>query len=92
MLAFLGAGHTPKSGTQYSVHVRNAVEHLLSLQDESGAFGSSSAYGHGISTYALCECYGITKDETETQLAEWQMRMEAIGTSSETTVRPAPPA
>jgi hypothetical protein len=63
VLAFLGAGHTPKSGTQYSMHVRNAVEHLLSLQDQDGAFGSSSAYGHGISTYALCECYGITKDE-----------------------------
>jgi hypothetical protein len=63
VLAFLGAGHTPKSGTQYSVNVRNAVEHLLSLQDEGGAFGSSSAYGHGITTYALCECYGITKDE-----------------------------
>lgn len=63
LLAFLGAGHTHRSGTLHSITVRNVIEHLLSLQDDDGAFGSSSAYGHGITTYALCECYGITKDE-----------------------------
>ncbi|MBK8098485.1 MAG: terpene cyclase/mutase family protein [Planctomycetes bacterium] len=63
LLAFLGAGHTPASATEYSDHVRRAVAHLVALQDpDSGAFGVSSAYGHGITTYALAECYGLTKD------------------------------
>jgi len=35
------------------------------------------------------ETYGITKEQTETQLAEWEKRMQAIGTSGETTVQPA---
>ncbi|MGE3350975.1 MAG: hypothetical protein AB7O84_04525 [Planctomycetota bacterium] len=64
LLAFLGAGHTPASRTEHSEVARRAVAFLLSVQQrETGAFGVSSAYGHGISTYALAECYGITKDE-----------------------------
>ena len=44
------------------VHGR-AVAHLISRQDlDSGAFGRTSSYGHGIATYALAECYGMTSD------------------------------
>ncbi|MEQ1630907.1 MAG: hypothetical protein ABL997_00945 [Planctomycetota bacterium] len=65
VLAFLGAGHSPNSNTEHSAVVRRAVQHLLELQDEAtGAFGESSCYGHGISTYAIAECYGMTKDES----------------------------
>ena len=38
------------------------------------------------------ETYGITKDETETQLAEWEKRMQALGGSNDVTLRPASPA
>jgi hypothetical protein len=63
VLAFLGAGHTPISKTEHSEVVRRALALLLTLQDETtGAFGASSCYGHGITTYALAECYGLTKD------------------------------
>lgn len=63
LLAFLGAGHTPTSHTEYSGVVQQAVAMLRSVQDaDTGAFGTSSAYGHGITTYALAECYGLTKD------------------------------
>jgi hypothetical protein len=34
------------------------------------------------------ELYGISKDETEKQLAEWKKRMDAIGQSNESTVIP----
>jgi uncharacterized protein YjbJ (UPF0337 family) len=34
------------------------------------------------------ELYGISKDEGEKQLADWEKRMESIGTSNETTVIP----
>ncbi len=63
VLAFLGAGHTPTSRTEHSAVVARAIGHLLALQDpDTGAFGPSSCYGHGITTYALAECFGITKD------------------------------
>lgn len=62
LLAFLGAGHTPASETQYSDVTKSAVRFLLSEQDpESGHFGYSSSYSHGISTYALAECYALTQ-------------------------------
>jgi uncharacterized protein YjbJ (UPF0337 family) len=35
------------------------------------------------------ELYGISKDEGEKQLADWEKRMDKIGTSNETTVLPA---
>ncbi|MFG0317002.1 MAG: hypothetical protein ACF8XB_07015 [Planctomycetota bacterium JB042] len=64
LLAFLGAGHTPASGTEYEAVARRAVDFLLQVQDEeTGHFGWTSAYSHGIATYALAECHAITKDE-----------------------------
>jgi hypothetical protein len=63
VLAFLGAGHTPTSNSEHSKVVGRALQQLLAVQDEdTGAFGMSSSYGHGISTYAIAECYGLTKD------------------------------
>lgn len=38
------------------------------------------------------EAYGITMDETEKQLAEWETRMHAISAPQDITVKPAPPA
>lgn len=71
LLAFLGAGHTPSSGTAHSQVVQRALQRLLALQDpDTGAFGPSSCYGHGISTYALAECYGMTKDRALRQPLE----------------------
>jgi hypothetical protein len=64
VLAFLGAGHTQQSRSEHSAVVAKALDHLLAQQEEdTGAFGRSSCYGHGIATYALAECYGLTKDE-----------------------------
>ncbi len=63
LLAFLGAGHTSVSGTEHSEVVERAIRFLLAQQDaESGHFGASSAYDHGIATYALAECFAITKE------------------------------
>ncbi|HZN38828.1 MAG TPA: hypothetical protein VFD82_08485 [Planctomycetota bacterium] len=64
VLAFLGAGHTPTSNSEHSKVVAKALERLLEVQDEdTGAFGMSSSYGHGIATYAIAECYGLTRDQ-----------------------------
>jgi hypothetical protein len=64
LLAFLGAGHTPQSGTEHSENTERALSFLLGTQDEeTGHFGTSCAYSHGITTYALAEGFALTKDE-----------------------------
>jgi len=64
LLAFLGAGHTQDGDTEYAPTVRKALDWLLAQQDPAtGHFGETSAYSHGITTYALAECYALTKDE-----------------------------
>ncbi|MBI5434354.1 MAG: hypothetical protein HZA52_16085, partial [Planctomycetes bacterium] len=68
LLAFLGAGHTQASRTEHSDVVGRALAFLLDAQDpESGHFGDCDAYGHGIATYALSECFALTG---EAQLRE----------------------
>lgn len=63
VLAFLGAGHTQLSNTEYSSNVARALDWIVSRQESpSGHFGNSDAYSHGIATYALAECYAITHD------------------------------
>lgn len=63
LLAFMGAGHTPASNTEHSSVVTRGVQYLVGTQDPtSGHFGDSDAYSHGIATYALAECYALTKD------------------------------
>jgi len=75
MLAFLGAGHTHRSDTQYSPVVLSAVEYLLAIQDEDrGHFGLTSSYGHAIATYALAECYALTKDTSLEQPIQQAVR------------------
>ncbi|MBI5361625.1 MAG: terpene cyclase/mutase family protein, partial [Planctomycetes bacterium] len=63
LLAFLGAGHTHRSGTLHSGTVLRAVQFLSAAQDpESGHLGEGDAYSHGIATYALAECLAMTHD------------------------------
>ena len=66
LLAFLGAGHTEKTGT-FKVNVRKAVKYLISRQDARGMLGLNSNHGHGggynhaIAGLALAESYGMAK-------------------------------
>jgi uncharacterized protein YjbJ (UPF0337 family) len=36
------------------------------------------------------EAYGISRDESERQLMDWEKRMQEIGASTDTTVTPGP--
>jgi hypothetical protein len=71
LLCYLAHGETSQSAT-YGETVQRAIQYLLDEQDEkSGSFvpfsktvGSHDdigVYGHAISTYALCEAYGMTR-------------------------------
>ncbi len=64
LLAFLGAGHTHVSSTVHSPVVQRALDALLArLDPESGHFGDTEAYSHGIGTFAIGECLALSRDE-----------------------------
>lgn len=79
LLPFLGAGYTHLEGEHKDV-VKRGLYYLstkaivtrgregISLTD------GSTMYGHGIATIALCEAYGMTKDETLKALAQGAVR------------------
>ncbi|MCE9583338.1 MAG: zinc-ribbon domain-containing protein [Planctomycetes bacterium] len=75
LLAFLGAGYTPRSETSWvddmtgrkvvaGEVVRRGIEWLIAAQDTEGCVGgrhgSKYLYNHAIATLALAEAYGMT--------------------------------
>jgi hypothetical protein len=63
LLAFLGDGHTLRSGS-YRETVRKAVMWLRAQQQPNGLFGTPVShdfvYDHAIAAYAMCEAYGLS--------------------------------
>gem|GEM_PF-310850 len=67
LLAFQGAGHTHKKG-DYQKEVGKGIDALLRMQEGNGDFfqgGSNNNwfYCHAQCTMAVCELYGMTKDQ-----------------------------
>lgn len=71
LLCYLAHGETSQSAT-YGETVQRAIQYLLDEQDEKsgrfvplsktvGSHDDIGVYGHAISTYALCEAYGMTR-------------------------------
>ncbi len=65
LLAFLGAGYTPRGEHPYVETVRRGLDYLRGVQDEEGCFGSRVGkqwvYDHGAATWAMVEAYGLTE-------------------------------
>ncbi|MEQ9412045.1 MAG: hypothetical protein RIK87_30315 [Fuerstiella sp.] len=66
LLAFLGAGHTHRSG-DYRTEVSRGLDWLMNNQAKDGDLFNADTefarfYSHGIAAIALCEAYGMTKD------------------------------
>ena len=66
LLAFLGAGHSHRSG-EYQDEVARGLQWLVQSQKETGDLFTDSSefvwlYSHGMAAIALCEAYGMTKD------------------------------
>jgi hypothetical protein len=67
LLSFLGDGHTHLSG-DYQETVAFGLAWLIYYQQDTGELstgreGNARMYSHGIATIALCEAYGMTRDE-----------------------------
>lgn len=72
VLAFLGSGHTHKSG-KYKSTVKKALKFLARKQRGNGSLGfweGEEIYNHAIATTALCEAYGMTGDKEMKKAAE----------------------
>jgi hypothetical protein len=70
LIAFQGAGYVPGGGedTRFEEVVGRGWKALLSRQEPTGNFfregqGTAQLYTHAFCTIALCELYGMTKDE-----------------------------
>ena len=75
ILTFLAAGETHKSKGIYEKHVSQGLAWLMKQQSQSGdlsgakdptSTGGKPMYAHAIATLALCEAYGMTKDDPKT--------------------------
>lgn len=66
VLAFLGAGSTPKEGPDAAL-LADALKYLCDVQDSDGCIGPRSdwhyIYGHATATMAVAEAYWLTGDE-----------------------------
>ena len=63
LLAFLGAGHTEKTG-KYKATVRKAVAYIIGQQNAEGAIASGRGhwgYNHSIAGLAIAEAYGMAR-------------------------------
>ena len=68
LLPFLGAGHIHTQESPYRETVRRGVEWLLAHQSKEGelfleGFPNAQFYAHAIATMALCEAYGLSREE-----------------------------
>ncbi|MEZ6125144.1 MAG: hypothetical protein R3C49_18510 [Planctomycetaceae bacterium] len=74
LLAFLGAGHTHRSG-DYQQEVGRGLNWLIQNQASDGDLFNADHefarfYSHGMAAIALCEAYGMTRDERLKQPAQ----------------------
>jgi len=84
-LAFLGAGHTEKTG-KFRDNVRRAVAWLIKQQDAEGALssqrGGKFGYQHAIAGLALAEAYGMAKvpatREAAQKAVDWTVKKHQV--------------
>lgn len=75
-LPFLAAGHSPEEGL-YAPNVKRALNWLVRNQTSDGCVsyrGIMQMYSHSVATLALCEAYGMTRDEKLKKAAESAVR------------------
>ena len=85
LLAFLGAGHTEKTG-KYRDNVRRAVAWLIKQQNKEGALGRVGShkfgYEHAIAGLALAEAYGMAKvpatREAAQKAVDWTVKKHQV--------------
>jgi hypothetical protein len=64
LLPLLGAGHTHLHG-EYKATVQTGLNYLIGRQKPDGGWHEpgGTMYSHGLAAIAVCEAYGLTRDE-----------------------------
>jgi len=62
LLPFFAAGQTHETKGQYQLTIRRGLDWLIKNQKPDGRLGSATMYEHGLASIALCEAYGLSKD------------------------------
>ncbi len=63
LLPFFAAGQTHETKGPVQRTIRNGLTWMLKNQDQkTGKLGNGTMYEHGLATIALCEAYGLSKD------------------------------
>lgn len=65
LLPFLAAGQTHKTKGPYKKTIESGIYFLIRNQKSDGDLRMGGAmYDHGLAAIALCECYGMSNDQT----------------------------
>lgn len=62
LLPFFAAGQTHETKGPYRATIFNGVNWLIKSQKPDGRLGAATMYEHGLASIALCEAYGLSKD------------------------------
>ena len=64
LLPFFAAGQTHETKGTYQQVIRKGLQWMATHQDQStGRLGGGNMYEHGLATIAICEAYGLSKDQ-----------------------------
>ena len=75
LLPFFAAGQTHESKGPYQAVIRKGLLWMATHQDpKTGRLGGGSMYEHGLATIAICEAYGLSKDQKLKPVAERAVR------------------
>jgi len=71
LLPFFAGGQTHKTNGPYSKVILNGLLWMSKNQDpKTGRLGGGNMYEHGLATIAVCEAYGLSKDQNLRRVAE----------------------
>ncbi len=74
LLPFFAAGQTHESKGPYQAVIRKGLLWMATHQEKTGQLGSGSMYEHGLATIAICEAYGLSKDQKLKNVAQAAVR------------------
>ncbi len=71
LLPFFAGGQTHKTAGPYNKVIYNGLLWMSKNQDpKTGRLGGGNMYEHGLATIAVCEAYGLSKDQTLRKVAQ----------------------
>ncbi len=74
LLPFFAAGQTHESKGPHQAVIRKGLLWMATHQDKTGRLGGGSMYEHGLATIAICEAYGLSKDQKLKNVAQAAVR------------------